>query len=102
MDMKTAALGETPVYFVSIKVSWLRWLQRPDQIRANALIEDMAEERSDLAYIDVTESMLGEDGLPRPIFVEDQLHMTAEGYAIWTPILTAALDAPAESEAPGC
>jgi lysophospholipase L1-like esterase len=28
--------------------------------------------------------MLGSDGLPLPhIFVEDSLHMNAQGYAIW-------------------
>ena len=32
--------------------------------------------------------MLGASGQPRPeLFVEDQLHMNARGYAIWTRIL---------------
>ncbi len=101
MDMKTAALGSTPVYFVSIKASKLRWEQRGEQDRANALIADMAEARDDLAFIDVRSAMI-EDGAPKDIFIADDLHMTAEGYAIWTPIVRAALDAPPESTAPGC
>ncbi len=32
--------------------------------------------------------MLGKDGMPLPeIFVKDNLHMNAKGYALWTPIL---------------
>jgi len=32
--------------------------------------------------------MLGPDGKPKPdIFVEDQLHMNAAGYAIWTEVI---------------
>ena len=46
--------------------------------------------------------MLKPDGTPRDIFVEDDLHMTPEGYAIWTPIVNAALDAGQPAKAPGC
>lgn len=101
MEMKAEELGATPVYFVSIKPSPLRWAQRDEQARANTMIEAMAEERDDLAFIDVTPAML-ENGAPKDIFIEDDLHMTAEGYALWTPIVRAALAAPPESEAEGC
>jgi lysophospholipase L1-like esterase len=101
MAMKTEALGATPVYFVSIKPSKLRWSQRAEQVRANGLIGAMAEARGDLAFIDVGAAML-ENGAPKDIFVEDDLHMTAAGYALWTPIIRAALEEPPESTAPGC
>ena len=45
----------------------------------------LADKRDDLAYIDVVGPMLKPDGAPKDIFVEDNLHMTPEGYAIWTP-----------------
>jgi lysophospholipase L1-like esterase len=39
--------------------------------------------------------MLGSDGLPRPeIFGPDKLHMNAEGYKLWTEIVTPYLGAP--------
>jgi lysophospholipase L1-like esterase len=102
MDFKTEALGATPVYFVSVKPSRLRFHQLDLQTRANALVSEMAEMRHDLLYIDVATPMLDEDGLPRDVFILDGLHMTAEGYAIWAPIIRAALDAGAPTQAPGC
>ncbi len=88
--------------FVSIKPSELRVDQLPEQSRANALIAEMAEEREDLVFVDVASAMLDEDGRPRDLFVADGLHMTAEGYAIWTPIIRAALDGEARAAAPDC
>ena len=87
MDLKTRALGDTSVYFVSIKPSRLREAQMPGQAWINARIRDMAARRRDLRYIDVAGAMLQPDGRPRDIFVEDGLHMTPAGYAIWTPII---------------
>jgi lysophospholipase L1-like esterase len=102
MEMKTEALGATPVYFVSIKPSKLRFDQLAAQARANALVAEMAEARDDLVFVDVATPMLDEDGRPKDIFILDGLHMTAEGYAIWTPIIRAALDEGAPTSAPGC
>ena len=42
--------------------------------------------------MDVFTPMLGADGKPRPeLFVEDGLHLTPEGYALWTRALAAIL-----------
>ena len=39
-------------------------------------------------FINVFPAMLGEDGKPKPdIFLKDNLHMNAKGYAIWVPIV---------------
>ena len=62
----------------------------------------LADQRGDLAYIDIVPGMLKADGTPKDIFVADDLHMTPEGYAIWTPIVDAALDAGQSAKAPGC
>lgn len=41
-----------------------------------------------LDYVDVFNPMLGEDGQPRPeLLVEDGLHLTPEGYELWSEIL---------------
>ena len=68
----------------------------PPQLRA------LADRRDDLAYIDVVPAMRKPDGTPKDIFVEDNLHMTPEGYALWTPLVDAALDAGQSAKAPGC
>ena len=62
----------------------------------------LADARDDLAYIDIVPAMLKPDGTPKDIFVEDNLHMTPAGYALWTPIVDAALDAGQPAKAPGC
>jgi lysophospholipase L1-like esterase len=81
-------LPDTPIYFISIKPSLLRWLL-VDKIRAaNALIEhDIAADPS-LHYVDVFTAMLGPDGKPRrELFRWDGLHMVRKGYELWISIL---------------
>jgi lysophospholipase L1-like esterase len=90
LALKTQALGRTPVYFVSIKPSAARWAQLPRQQRANELIRGLAGRRTDLHFIDVTSAML-QEGAPKDIFIADRLHMTPQGYALWTPLVRAAL-----------
>jgi lysophospholipase L1-like esterase len=102
MRMKDKALGKTPVWFISSKPSKLRFDQMPAQAQFNAKVKALADRRDDLAYIDVVQPMLKPDGSPKDIFVEDNLHMTPEGYAIWTPIVDAALDKGQKAKAPGC
>jgi lysophospholipase L1-like esterase len=102
MDMKTAALGSTPVWFISVKPSLLRWSLQGQMTAINDKVRALAARRDDLAYIDIVPSMLGPDGQPKPIFREDRLHMTAEGYRLWTPIVTAALNQGQRAKAPGC
>jgi lysophospholipase L1-like esterase len=83
MDLKDAALGSAPVYFVSVKPSVARISDLPRQTILNAKVDFLAGERSDLAYIDIASPMLA-NGLPAPdLFVSDRLHMNAHGYDIW-------------------
>jgi len=81
-------LSKTPIYFISIKPSPLRW-KIVDKIReANSLIaQDIAADPS-LHYIDVFTPMLGPDGKPRKeLFRPDGLHMVRAGYELWISIL---------------
>ncbi|HEY9219736.1 MAG TPA: GDSL-type esterase/lipase family protein [Phenylobacterium sp.] len=91
MQLKTQALGSTPVYFVSLKPSKLRWSQFAAQSWINGRIRDMARRRADLDYIDVVAPML-EGGEPKDIFVQDNLHMTPGGYVIWTSVIKPVLE----------
>ena len=102
MRLKEKALGATPVWFISAKPSKLRFDQLAKQTALNAKIRALADQRDDLAYIDVVPAMQKPDGTPKDIFVEDNLHMTPEGYALWTPLVDAALDAGQSANAPGC
>jgi lysophospholipase L1-like esterase len=90
MLRKTRALGSTPVYFISLKPSKLRFAQLPRQSQVNDAIRARAAARPDLHYIDVVGPML-DDGRPRDVFGPDGLHMNRQGYEIWTRIVRAAL-----------
>jgi GDSL-like Lipase/Acylhydrolase family len=100
MERKTAVLGQIPVYFVSLKPSKLRFTEFARQNEVNKAIRQMSARRSDLQYIDVVAPML-EAGKPKDLFLQDRLHMTADGYAIWTRLIRAALlfDAAADERA---
>ena len=87
MTLKTAKLGATPVYFISLKPSKARWAQKADQDAVNAKIRAMASTRADLDYVDVVPTMLQADGTPKDIFIADGLHMTSAGYALWTAVV---------------
>jgi lysophospholipase L1-like esterase len=86
LKKKDEVLGPTPVYFISLKPSKARFAQLGQQEQVNAAIRQLAARRSDLHYIDVASAML-DGGKPRDIFQADALHMTAEGYRIWTRII---------------
>jgi lysophospholipase L1-like esterase len=81
-------MPRTPIYFLSIKPSIARW-KRIDTIRkANALIEAECKKGEGLVFVDVGTALLGDDGKPCPeLFAKDGLHLSADGYAIWTKIL---------------
>ena len=98
---KTKALGKTPVYFISVKPSKLRFAEFSLQTEVNAAIRKQAGERSDLHYIDVVPSML-QNGKPKDIFESDGLHMSQAGYAIWTRAVRAALLPNSEKDARSC
>lgn len=79
------ALPQTRIVFISIKPSIRRWAFI-DKIRgANKLIREYCASHPNLTYVDIEPQMLGADGKPRPeLLVADGLHMTPEGYTIWT------------------
>ena len=90
MARKSQVLGDTPVYFISLKPSKARFRQLPQQSAVNAAVRARAATRSDLHFIDVVPLML-ESGQPKNIFGPDGLHMTPAGYVLWTAAVKAAV-----------
>lgn len=88
-----AALPQTRIVFIGIKPSPSRWKIHDKGERANALIAaECAKDPQRLRFVDVWKPMLDAKGQPRPeLFVADMLHMNPAGYAIWTPLVAAAL-----------
>ena len=86
LDLKTQALKDTPVYFISLKPSKQRLEQFGLQSQVNAEFKALARKRTDLTYVDVV-PIMRDHGVPKAIFIGDGLHMTPEGYGLWTKVV---------------
>ena len=77
--------GNIKVYVIGIKPTIDRlYLDKEERI-FNSSIKLFASKDAYLEYIDVWDSMLGEDGSRMPeLFIEDGLHMNKKGYEVWT------------------
>lgn len=77
-----------PVYYIGITPSPLRWSVWPIAHQTNALIEDWSGEDENLHFIDTSHALMGKGGEPdRDNYIFDGLHLSAEGYGIWTGII---------------
>ncbi len=102
LDLKTALLGATPVYFVSAKPSIARKADFPEQTLLNASISGLASERDDLVFVDIVQTML-DKGQPRSeLFISDGLHMNGKGYSIWVKKIGQALSGKNQRKAEYC
>jgi lysophospholipase L1-like esterase len=71
-----------------MKPSPSRWHMKERLMEGNQLIKTFLKKQSNAAYINIWNAMLGTDGKPmQAIFIEDNLHMNANGYAIWQKII---------------
>jgi lysophospholipase L1-like esterase len=85
--IRTKMPGED-IVFVSIKPSPSRARLMPKMVEANELIKAFLAKSKNTAFADVYYPMLNADGTPmQDIFVKDNLHMNAKGYAIWQKII---------------
>lgn len=86
-------LPKTEVAFVSIKPSPAR-ADLLDRIRdTNTRVRDHVARNPDyLSYVDVFSPMLNKEGRPRAeLFGQDALHLNADGYALWSSLITPVL-----------
>ena len=85
-------LPNTPVYFLSIKLSRARWHLSDKGKEANRLIQEFSRKGPKLKFIDVATPLLDEKGEPEEsLFLEDKLHLNRKGYETWQPIVARAL-----------
>ena len=81
-------LPRTRIVFVSIKPSIARWNIVDKMRAANQLVRDYVTTDNRLTYVDVFSPMLDASGQPRrELYLEDGLHMTGAGYAIWRDLI---------------
>ena len=78
-----AKMPDVPIAYISMKPSPSRDKFRQKAIDSNKLIKDFLANEKNTAYIDIFTPMM-KNGNSRPeLFVQDMLHMNADGYAIW-------------------
>jgi GDSL-like lipase/acylhydrolase family protein len=83
-----ANLPGTPVYFLSLKRAPVRRGRWPTMDEANRLVQEFAAGREGVTFIDTSTPMLDAKGGSRPEYLPwYRLHLTGEGYELWTSIV---------------
>jgi len=76
------------VDYISIKYSPSRESLWPQMKEANKKIAAFMKKEPNAEFIDITKAMEDANGnVRKELFVEDMLHMTPEGYQIWTKVM---------------
>jgi len=84
--------NKSNITFVSIKPSISRWRLEAKIVAANTLIANFIEKQTNANFINIHNAMLQGDGsVMKDIFIADNLHMNAKGYAIWQKIIAPSL-----------
>jgi lysophospholipase L1-like esterase len=84
--------NKTNITFISIKPSISRWHLQSKIIQANTLIAQFIAKQTNAHFINIHNAMLLDDGsVMKDIFIADNLHMNAKGYAIWQKIIAPSL-----------
>lgn len=94
IDKKKAMLPESEMIYLAIKPSIARWEMWDMMKEANKLIGRHCQKTKDATFLDLSPSMLKSDKvtLDSTIFIEDQLHLNANGYARWTNVIKPLLE----------
>ncbi len=83
-----ASLPGTPIYFIAISPTLARWDHRQIVSDANDMVKAYSDENDGLFFIDTASALLDEYGDSRDeLFIDDKLHLNAEGYKVWTSII---------------
>ena len=83
-----ARYKKVPIVYISMKPSPSRAFLMPKFNVANVMIRSFLQGKKKTTFIDVYHAMLGKDGKPLPgIYIDDNLHMNANGYKIWQQLI---------------
>lgn len=83
-DLITISFPDVKVSYVSMKPSPSRWHLAKKFMAGNKDIQEYLESKPNSSYINIWNVMLNDSGLPdQSIFLDDMLHMNANGYKIW-------------------
>ncbi|KLT66154.1 GDSL-type esterase/lipase family protein [Pedobacter sp. BMA] len=79
-----AKLPATPIVYISIKPSPSREKFKAKAEASNALLQKFFAQETNTTFVNIYPLMLSKTGeMRRELFLDDMLHMNAQGYAIW-------------------
>jgi lysophospholipase L1-like esterase len=81
------SLPQTKVIALSIKPSPSSWGLWEKSKETNALLKEYVQGNPLAGFIDISSSLLTDEGQPRPELYSDGLHLNEEGYRLWCKVL---------------
>lgn len=79
---------ETPVFWIEVTPTPLRWKAWTEIQKANNLIRNICETSGNTYFIKTADAFLDGSGNPESsFFLSDRLHLTPKGYELWTKII---------------
>jgi lysophospholipase L1-like esterase len=79
---------DTPVFWIAVTPTPLRWNAWPQITEANKMIEQLCLQHENTYFIRTESDFLNTAQLPRDeLFLPDSLHLNTHGYALWTKII---------------
>ncbi|MGB5699148.1 GDSL-type esterase/lipase family protein [Muriicola sp.] len=73
----------TQIVLISAKPSIVRWHLKKRYQRLNKKFKKLAENTSQLYFVNVWDNMLQNGAIDESLFIEDGLHMNQRGYDLW-------------------
>ena len=84
---------DTPVFWIEITPTPLRWKAWPQIEKANMLIQKGCKKEKNTYFISTKDFFLNSSGLPKEeLFRPDRLHLNDEGYAVWSGVIKKELE----------
>lgn len=84
---------DTPVFWIEITPTGLRWKVWPQIEKANQLIQKACNKEKNTYFISTKNLFLNSSGIPRDeLFRDDRLHLNEKGYAVWTGVIKKELE----------
>lgn len=78
----------TPVFWIAVTPTGSRWHVWPEIKEANEMIRNVCQKHRNTYFIDTEKYFLTSSGLPNnDLFLDDRLHLNANGYMIWSGII---------------
>lgn len=80
--------NDLPIYYIAITPSASRWEAWSIAQATNKLVADYSAQDDSLYVIDTSEALMDSNGMPDSKFYKfDKLHLSDEGYEVWTRLI---------------